>query len=119
MKQSLDEYLTEINREELLGLEEEQALVEAIQQKGPDCEEKERLVKCFRRFVTPVVRQYLKRGLTVEELIEAGNKGLAKAVEKYVPDADSKFITYAVWWIRQSIIQAIEEKNSLNVELKS
>lgn len=110
MKQSLDEYLTEINREELLGLEEEQALVEAIQQKGPDCEEKERLVRANLRFVVSVVKQYMKRGLTAEELIEAGNAGLAKAAEKYVPDADCKFISYAVWWIRQSIIQAIEEK---------
>lgn len=111
MKQSLDDYFKDVYSAPLLDQEEELALAEAIQQKGPDCEEKEQLVKCFRRFVTPVVRQYLKRGLTVEELIEAGNEGLAKAAEKYVPDADSKFITYAVWWIRQSIIQAIEEKN--------
>jgi len=106
----LDEYLQDITRTPLLTLEEELALAKAIQQKGPDCEEKERLVKANLRFVVSVVKQYMRRGLTSEELIEAGNEGLAKAAEKYVPDADSKFISYAVWWIRQSIIQAIEEK---------
>ena len=106
----LDEYLLDITRAPLLTKEEELALAEAIQRKGPDCEEKEQLVKAYLRFVIPVVRQYTKRGLTSEELIEAGNEGLAKAAEKYVPDADSKFITYAVWWIRQSIIQTIESQ---------
>ena len=107
----LDDYLMEISRTPLLGQDEELALAEAIQQKGPDCEEKEQLVKANLRYVISVVRQYTKRGLTPEELIEVGNEGLVKAAEKYVPDADSKFIVYAVWWIRQSIIQAIEENN--------
>ena len=105
----LDEYLQEIGRTPLLSLEKELALVKAIQQKGPDCEEKEQLVKANLRFVVSVANQYQKRGRTLEELIEAGNEGLVKAAERYNLKADHKFIAYAVWWIRQSIIQAIEE----------
>ena len=110
MKQSLDEILEEIGRTPLLSLEKELALVKAIQQKGPDCEEKEQLVKANLRFVVSVANQYQKQGLTLEELIEAGNEGLVKAAEKYDLNADNKFISYAVWWIRQSILQAIGDK---------
>ena len=110
MKQSLDEILKEIGRTPLLSLEKELALVKAIQQKGPDCEEKEQLVKANLRFVVAVANQYQKRGLTLEELIEAGNEGLKKAAMKYDATHGFKFIAYAVWWIRQSIIQALEEK---------
>ena len=109
MKQSLEEYLTEIGRKEMLTQEEELALANAIQEKGPDCKEVERLVQANLRFVVAVANQYQGRGLTIEELIEVGNEGLRKAAETYVPDADSKFIVYAVKRIRQSIIQAIEE----------
>jgi RNA polymerase sigma factor (sigma-70 family) len=94
----------------LLTREEELALSKAIQEKGPDCEEAERLVKCNSRFVISVAAQYQKQGLTLEELIEAGNEGLRKAAIKYDASRGFKFISYAVWWIRQSIIQAIEEK---------
>jgi RNA polymerase primary sigma factor len=65
------------------------------------------------RFVVSVANQYQKQGLTLEELIEAGNEGLVKAAEKYVPNAESKFISYAVWWIRQSILQAIAEQSRI------
>jgi RNA polymerase sigma factor (sigma-70 family) len=91
-------------------MEEEQALAKAIQEKGPNCEEAERLVKCNSRFVVSVAAQYQKQGLTLEELIEAGNEGLRKAATKYDASRGFNFIAYAVWWIRQSIIQAIDEK---------
>jgi 5'(3')-deoxyribonucleotidase len=106
----LDEYLVAIGRYDLLTLEEELALAQAIQQKGPDCEEAERLVKANLRFVVSVANQYQNQGLTFEELIEAGNDGLRTAAEKYKSDADYNFISYAVWWIRQRIIQAIQSK---------
>jgi len=111
MKQSLDEILEELGRIPLLTLEKELALVKAIQQKGPNCEEKEQLVKANLRFVVSVAAQYQnqEKGLTLEKLIEIGNEGLVKAAEKYNLEADYKFISYAVWWIRQSILQAIEE----------
>ena len=109
MKQSLEEYLTEIGRKEMLSKKKEDALAKTIQEKGPDCKEVERLVQANLRFVVSVANVYQRRGLTIEELIEVGNKGLRKAAETYVPDADSKFIRYAVPCVRQSIIQAIEE----------
>ena len=113
-KQSIDEILEEIGRTPLLTLEDELALVKAIQEKGPDCEEKEQLVKANLRFVVSVAAQYQnqEKGLTLEKLIEIGNEGLVKAAEKYNLEADHKFISYAVWWIRQSIVQAISEKEA-------
>jgi RNA polymerase sigma factor (sigma-70 family) len=87
-------------------------LSKAIQEKGPNCEEAERLVKCNSRFVVSVAAQYQnqEKRLTLEELIEAGNEGLKKAAMKFDASRGFKFIAYAVWWIRQSIIQTIEEK---------
>ena len=113
-KQSLDKLLEKIGRTPLLTHEEELALLKVVQEKGTDCEEREQLVKANLRFVVSVAAQYQnqEKGLTLEELIEIGNEGLVKAAEKYNLEADYKFISYAVWWIRQSILQAIEEKNT-------
>lgn len=109
MKQSLEEILEEIGRSSLLTHEEELVLLKAVQEKGTDCDEMKQLEKANMRFVVSVANQYQKRGLTLEELIEAGAKGLRRAAVKYNFEADFKFITYAVWWIRQSIIQALEK----------
>ena len=86
------------------------ALVKAIQQKGPDCEEKVQFVKSNQRFVISVAAQYQKRGLTLEELIEIGSEAVAEAAEEYDLNADSNFISYAVERMRQRIVQAIGEK---------
>ena len=109
-KQSIDELLEEIGRSSLLSIEEEIALCKAVQEKGTDCDEMQQLEKANMRFIVSVAAQYQKRGLTLEELIEAGTEGLRKAAMKYDSSRGFKFIAYAVWWIRQSIIQAIEEK---------
>ena len=108
-KQGLDEILEEIGRSSLLTHEEELALLKAVQKKGTDCDEMKQLEKANMRFIVSVANQYQKRGLTLDELIEAGTEGLRKAAMKYDASRGFKFIAYAVWWIRQSIIQAIEE----------
>ena len=106
----LEKYLIEIGKAPLLSVEEEIELAKAIQQKGADCDEMKKLVKCNERFVMSVARQYQNRGLSIEELIKAGRAGLEKAALKFDASRGFKFIAYAVWWIRQRIIQAIEEK---------
>ena len=110
MKQSLDEFFIEIGRAPLLSYGKELALLKAVQKKGTDCDEMKQLEKSNMRFVVSLTKQYQKRGLTIEELIEAGTEGLRKGAMKYNLEADTKFISYAVWWMRQSIIQAIKEK---------
>ena len=111
-KPSLDEILEEISRSSLLTHKEELALLKAVHKKGTDCDEMKQLEKANMRFVVSVANQYQKRGLTLEELIGAGNEGLRKAAMKYDSSCGFKFIAYAVWWIRQSIIQAISEKKA-------
>jgi len=109
-KQSLEELLVEIGSSPLLTLEEELALLKVVQEKGTDCDEMKQLEKANIRFIVSVAVQYQRQGLTLEELIEAGTEGLRKGAIKYNFEADYKFIAYAIWWIRQSILQAIEEK---------
>ena len=109
-ERNIDEYLMEIGREPLLSADEERAVLKAVQEKGLDCEEMKRLEKAEARFVVSLSRQYMNKGLTIWELIDVGTEGLRKAAMKYDFNADIKFLSYAVWWIRQSILQAIEEK---------
>ena len=119
MKQSLDEILEEIGRSSLLSIDEERALCKAVQEKGIDSDEMKQLEKANMRFIVSVAAQYQKRGLTLEELIEAGTEGLRKAAMKYDTSRCFKFIVYAVWWIRQSILQAIKEKEKCDEEQAS
>ena len=108
MGNKLEKYLIEIAKTPLLSIEEEIELSKAIQQKGADCDEMKKLVKCNERFVLSVARQYQNRGLSLEELLKAGRAGLAKAAMKYDASRGFKFIAYAVWWIRREILVAIE-----------
>ena len=101
--------LVEIGRTLLLAQEKELELLKAVQKKGTGCDEMKQLEKANMRFVVSVANQYQKRGLTLDELIEAGLEGLRKGAMKYNFEADFKFIVYAVWWIRQSILQALGE----------
>ena len=109
-KPSLDDLLVEIGRTPLLTHEKELELIKAVQKKGTGCDEMRQLEKANLRFVVSVANQYQKRGLTLDELIEAGIEGLKKAAMKYDSFRGFKFIAYAVWWIRQSILQAIGDK---------
>jgi len=108
----IDEFLMEIGRAPLLSAEEELALLKAIQEQGPECDKMDRLVRPNMRFVVSVVNQYQNKGLSLEELIEAGTEGLKKAAEMFDVNAECKFLSYAVWWIRQAIIQALNGRSS-------
>ena len=108
--EQIEELMREICRTPLMTYEEELELLKAVQEKGTDSEEMRKLEKANMRFVFSVAIQYQKQGLTLEELIEAGTEGLRKGAMKYNFEADYKFIAYAIWWIRQSIIQTIESK---------
>lgn len=108
---SLDKYLQEIGREELISVEEEVELAQRIR-KG-DRKALERLTKANLRFVVSVAKQYQNQGLSLPDLINEGNVGLIKAAEKFDETRGFKFISYAVWWIRQSILQAIAEQSRI------
>lgn len=108
---SLDKYLQEIGHEELLTTDEEVELAQRIR-KG-DKRALERLTKANLRFVVSVAKQYQNQGLSLPDLINEGNIGLIKAAEKFDETRGFKFISYAVWWIRQSILQAIAEQSRL------
>jgi RNA polymerase primary sigma factor len=108
---SLDKYLQEIGHEELISVEEEVELAQRIR-KG-DRKALERLTKANLRFVVSVAKQYQNQGLSLPDLINEGNLGLIKAAEKFDETRGFKFISYAVWWIRQSILQAIAEQSRI------
>ena len=112
--EALDKYLVEIGRQPLVTIDEEIELAQAIRKGGPEGERaKERLVTANLRFVVPVAKQYQHQGLTLTDLIDEGNIGLVKAAEKFDETRGFKFISYAVWWIRQSILQAIAEQSRI------
>ena len=108
---ALDKYLVEIGREELISTDEEVELAQRIH-KG-DQEALDRLTRANLRFVVSVAKQYQNQGLALNDLIDEGNLGLIKAAQKFDETRGFKFISYAVWWIRQSILQAISEQSRI------
>ena len=108
---SLDKYLQEIGKEELISVEEEVELAQRI--KKGDKEALEKLTKANLRFVVSVAKQYQNQGLSLPDLINEGNLGRIKAAEKFDETRGFKFISYAVWWIRQSILQALAEQSRI------
>ena len=109
--QSLEKYFQDVNRIEMISAEEEIELAERIQ-KG-DRAALDKLVRANLRFVVSVAKQYQNRNLTLNDLINEGNIGLIRAAEKFDHTRGFKFISYAVWWIRQSIMQAIAENSRM------
>lgn len=108
---ALDKYLVEIGREELISTDEEVELAQRIH-KG-DQKALEKLTRANLRFVVSVAKQYQNQGLALNDLIDEGNLGLIKAAQKFDETRGFKFISYAVWWIRQSILQAISEQSRI------
>lgn len=109
--QSLEDYLNDISKQPLLTAEEEVKLAQRIH--NDDRKALERLVCANLRFVVSVAKQYQNQGLTLPDLINEGNIGLIKAAEKFDETRGFKFISYAVWWIRQSILQALAEQSRM------
>jgi len=109
--EALDRYLTEIAREPLLTPDEEVQLAQTIHKGGKEGDQaRDLLVRGNLRFVVSVAKQYQHQGITLTDLINEGNVGLVKAAEKFDETRGFKFISYAVWWIRQSILQALAEQ---------
>ncbi len=112
--EALDKYLAEISHEPMVTVDEEIQLAETIRKGGREGERaKDKLVKANLRFVVSVAKQYQHQGLSLTDLIDEGNIGLVKAAEKFDETRGFKFISYAVWWIRQSIMQAIAEQSRI------
>ena len=108
---SLDKYLQEIGKVDLISAEEEVSLAQRIKQ--GDREALEKLTKANLRFVVSVSKQYQNQGLSLPDLINEGNLGLIKAAQRFDETRGFKFISYAVWWIRQSILQALAEQSRI------
>ncbi len=108
---SLDKYLQEIGKVELITADEEVALAQKIKQ--GDRQALEKLTKANLRFVVSVSKQYQNQGLSLPDLINEGNLGLIKAAQRFDETRGFKFISYAVWWIRQSILQALAEQSRI------
>lgn len=108
---ALDRYLQEISREELISIDEEVELAQAIRR--GDRKARNKLTRANLRFVVSVAKQYQNQGLGLSDLINEGNLGLIKAAEKFDETRGFKFISYAVWWIRQSILQALAEQSRI------
>lgn len=112
--QSLDKYLQEIGRVDLLTPDEEIELAKRIKSNGPGSQGAlEKLTKANLRFVVSVAKQYQNQGLSLGDLINEGNLGLIKAAKRFDETRGFKFISYAVWWIRQSILQALAEQSRI------
>jgi len=108
---SLDKYLQEIGKVDLIGPEEEVALARRI--KEGDSEALAKLVRANLRFVVSVAKQYQNQGMSLPDLINEGNMGLMKAARRFDETRGFKFISYAVWWIRQSILQSLAEQTRI------
>ena len=108
---SIDKYLQEIGREELISVNEEGEIARRI--RNGDLKARNKLIEANLRFVVSVAKQYQNQGLSLPDLINEGNLGLIRAAEKFDETRGFKFISYAVWWIRQSILQALAEQSRI------
>ena len=112
--ENLDEFLKEICRVKLLSADEELELLKAVKEKGPDCDELERLCWANMRLVVSLASQYQNRGLSLEELIEVGAEGLKKAALTYDFDSGLKFLQYAISVMRQCLEEALAAQTNLS-----